>query len=58
MMAILGTGDPVIEARLRQAAERLKGRVAIKIGYDEALSHRMFAGADAVVIPLGSSLAG
>lgn len=51
MMAILGTGDPVIEARLRQAAERLKGRVAIKIGYDEALSHRMFAGADAVVIP-------
>lgn len=51
MMAILGTGDPVIEARLRQSAERLKGRVAIKIGYDEGLSHRMFAGADAVVIP-------
>jgi starch synthase len=51
MMAILGTGDAVIEARLRQAAERLKGQVAIKIGYDEGLSHRMFAGADAVVIP-------
>ena len=27
------------------------GRVAVRIGYDEALSHRMFAGGDAVLVP-------
>ena len=27
------------------------GRVAVRIGYDEALSHRLFAGADAVLVP-------
>ena len=32
-------------------AERFPGRVAVKIGYDEALSHRLFQGADAVLVP-------
>lgn len=27
------------------------GRVAVRIGYDEALSQRMFAGGDAVLVP-------
>ncbi|MCB1405264.1 MAG: starch synthase, partial [Rhodobacteraceae bacterium] len=27
------------------------GKLGVRIGYDEALSHRMFAGADAVLVP-------
>ena len=36
---------------MRGLASRFAGRVAVRIGYDEALSHRMFAGADAVLVP-------
>ena len=30
---------------MRDLAARFPGRVAVRIGYDEALSHRLFAGA-------------
>jgi starch synthase len=50
-VAVLGTGDPALEAAMHGLAARFPGRVAVRIGYDEALSHRMFAGADAVLVP-------
>ncbi len=50
-LAVLGTGDPHLEAAMRGAAAAYPGRVGVRIGYDEALSHRMFAGADAVLVP-------
>lgn len=50
-LAVLGTGDPALEAAMRAASDRFPGRVAVSVGYDEALSHRMFAGADAVLVP-------
>lgn len=50
-LLVLGTGDPALEAAMRAAAARFPGRVAVRIGYDEALSHRMFAGGDAVLVP-------
>ncbi|MCB2115758.1 MAG: glycogen synthase GlgA [Rhodobacteraceae bacterium] len=50
-LALLGSGDPALEAAMRAAAARWPGRVAVRIGYDEALSHRMFAGGDAVLVP-------
>ena len=50
-LAILGSGDPAMEAQMRGLAARFQGRVAVHIGYDEALSHRMFAGGDAVLVP-------
>ncbi|TPW29983.1 glycogen synthase GlgA [Pararhizobium mangrovi] len=50
-LAILGTGDPALEAGFRAAAESHRGRVAVEIGYDEGLSHLMQAGADALVVP-------
>jgi starch synthase len=50
-LAVLGSGDPAFEAALRNAAEQFPGRVGVQIGYDEALSHRMFAGGDAVLVP-------
>ena len=48
---MLGSGDPGLEAAVRNLAARFPGRVAVQIGYDEALSHRLFAGADAVLVP-------
>ena len=50
-LAILGSGDAAIEAALAEAAARHPGRVAIRRGYDEPLSHLMFAGGDAVLVP-------
>ncbi|MFC2967311.1 glycogen synthase GlgA [Acidimangrovimonas pyrenivorans] len=50
-LAVLGSGYPQLEAAMRAAAARFPGRVGVHIGYDEALSHRMFAGADAVLVP-------
>ncbi|MCB2110678.1 MAG: glycogen synthase GlgA [Defluviimonas sp.] len=49
--ALLGTGEPGLEAAMLAAEARWPGRVAIRIGYDEALAHRMFAGGDAVLVP-------
>ena len=50
-LVVLGSGDPGMEAAMRQLADRFPGRVAVRIGYDEGLSHRLFAGADAVLVP-------
>ncbi|MEM9779813.1 MAG: glycogen synthase GlgA [Pseudomonadota bacterium] len=50
MLALLGTGDRVLEARFQALAEQYP-QVAVRIGYSEADSHRMFAGADAVLVP-------
>lgn len=50
-LAILGSGDPDIEASLRMLARNHAGKVGLRIGYDEALSHRMFGGGDVVLVP-------
>ena len=50
-LAVLGTGDAASEQQLRAAAARHPGRVAVRIGYDEALSHRMQGGGDAILVP-------
>ncbi|MDT8855673.1 glycogen synthase GlgA [Paracoccaceae bacterium Fryx2] len=50
-LAVLGTGDPALEGAMHGLAARFPGRVSVRIGYDEALSHQMFAGADAVLVP-------
>lgn len=49
-LALLGSGDPALESAWLRAAEG-SDRVAVRIGYDEALAHRMFAGGDAVLVP-------
>ncbi|NEY89163.1 glycogen synthase GlgA [Tabrizicola oligotrophica] len=50
-LVVLGSGDAGLEAAMRGLAVAHPGRVAVRIGYDEALSHRMFAGGDAVLVP-------
>ena len=48
-IALLGSGEAELERRWREAATH--ERVAVAIGYDEALAHRMYAAADAVLVP-------
>ena len=50
-LVLLGSGDKALEAAMNRLVERFPGRVAVKIGYDEGLSHRIFAGGDAVLVP-------
>ena len=50
-LIVLGSGDPGMEGAMRNLADRFPGRVAVRIGYDEGMSHRLFAGADAVLVP-------
>ncbi len=50
-LAVLGSGDSALEGALLAAAARHRGKVGVVIGYDEALSHQMQAGCDAIVIP-------
>lgn len=49
-LALLGSGDPGLESALLELAEA-EPYVGVKIGYDEALSHRMMAGGDAILVP-------
>lgn len=50
-VAILGSGDADYEAALSDLAARYPGQVGLRIGYDEALSHRLYAGGDIVLVP-------
>lgn len=49
--AILGSGEEWLAAELRRLAEQHPRRLAFVEGYDEALSHRIFAGSDLTVVP-------
>lgn len=50
-LAVLGSGDAALEGAMADLAGRFPGRVAVRVGYDEGLSHRMFVGGDAVLVP-------
>jgi starch synthase len=50
-IAVLGSGDSGLEGALHAAAARHPGRVGVVVGYDEALSHIMQGGCDAIAIP-------
>ena len=48
---VLGSGDGKLEAALQALAARHPKRLAVRIGYDEALAHRIEAGCDLYVMP-------
>lgn len=47
----LGAGQPEYEALFRSLASEHPERVAVKIGYDNALAHKIEAGADMFLMP-------
>jgi len=50
-LAVLGSGDAELEAAWRKLAAAHPGRIAVKIGYNEGLAHRIEAGADIFLMP-------
>ena len=50
-LVVLGSGDAVYEDALRAAALAHAGRIGIRFGYDEALAHKIEAGADMFLMP-------
>ncbi|MBI4888232.1 MAG: glycogen synthase GlgA [Acidobacteria bacterium] len=48
---LLGTGEPRYEALWRGLAARHPGRIGARIGFDEALAHRIEGGADLFLMP-------
>jgi len=50
-IAALGTGEPKYEALFRKLAMKFPEKVGVRIGYDNALAHRIEAGADMFLMP-------
>jgi starch synthase len=50
-LLVLGSGDAALEAALRAAAKKHPRQVALRQGYDETLSHRIFAASDVTLVP-------
>lgn len=50
-LAVLGSGEPAIQAGFAAAAGAHPGRISCQFGYDEALAHQMQAGADLILVP-------
>ena len=48
---VLGSGEKAIESELINMVPRLKDRFYCSIEYNETLSHRMYAGADFLLMP-------
>ncbi len=48
---LLGSGDPNFERGFKELAQRYPEKVAVKIGYDHGLSHRIEAACDFFLMP-------
>jgi starch synthase len=50
-LVILGSGERELEQQLKDLVAEHPGRIALTLGYDEALAHRIEAGADIFLMP-------
>jgi len=50
-MVVLGSGERGLEAAFHELAARHAGQVAVRIGFDERLAHRIEAGSDIFLMP-------
>jgi starch synthase len=50
-LAVLGTGDAALETAFADAARRAPRQVAVRLDYDEPLSHQLQGGGDIVLVP-------
>lgn len=48
---LLGSGIPAIEKMVKRSANTYKDNVRIELSYNEEFSHKLYAGADFIVIP-------
>jgi starch synthase len=50
-LLVLGSGDAHLEAAFAAKAQQHAGRVAVRMGFDEGFSHRVFGGSDVTLVP-------
>lgn len=50
-LVVLGTGESALEAAFKARAFSYPQAVAVRIGYDEAFAHRIFAATDVTLVP-------
>jgi starch synthase len=50
-MVVLGTGEPAIQDGLKALERRDPARFAVRLNYDDALAHKIEAGADIFLMP-------
>jgi starch synthase len=50
-LVVLGSGEPDLEQRFRYLGELYSQHVAVKVGFDNALAHRITAGSDIFLVP-------
>jgi starch synthase len=50
-LVVLGSGDPALQRRFQDLAQRHPSKIAVQIGFDESLSHQIEAGADLFAMP-------
>src|SRR5439155_27243044 len=50
-LVIPGTGEPTYEAKWKDLAAKMKGGLALTLGFDASLAQRIYAGADLFLIP-------
>jgi starch synthase len=50
-VAVLGAGDAALEGQFLAAASRHRGRIGVKLSYDEKAAHLLQGGADAILVP-------
>ena len=48
---VLGSGDPIVSTKLNKIAEKNPNQIGVFIGYDESLSHLIYAGSDFLLMP-------
>ncbi len=50
-LIIFGRGDAELEAMVSNLKDIHKGRIFVRLGYDEAFAHRVYAGSDIFIMP-------
>jgi starch synthase len=50
-LVALGTGEPYYEGLFRNMHDQFPDKIAVRIGYDEALAHKIEAGSDIFLMP-------
>lgn len=58
VVIILGTGDPVLQHALTRASKARPERVYARFDFDEAFAHRIYGGADMLLMPSRSEPCG
>ena len=50
-LVVLGSGDPVYEAKWKALVSRYAGRLSLTLGFDAGLAQRIYAGSDLFLMP-------